>query len=197
MPIQILGWPMGNPRSVYNMLNYINMESVIVDNPNGLNSSLPLIIPGVGSFDHASYLLDTNGWRDPINSIIFSGQTVLGICLGMQILCKSSEEGPGNGLGVFNLHLKKFRDDEVKHCPRMGWSEISFLHNSWEHLNVNQFYFTHSYRVDPSTDFSVAHTSSNRPYTCILKKDSVWGVQFHPEKSHSFGMRLFRHIFAQ
>jgi glutamine amidotransferase len=194
--IQIIDYGLGNTGSIYNMLKKIGVKSEIVDNPVKLNDVSKYILPGVGSFDNGMKLLKNNNWIEKLNElIILKKNPILGICLGMQLMTKSSEEGIIPGLSWIDADVKKFsfKDNNLK-IPHMGWNNINPIKNNklfYELNNQSRFYHVHSYYVllnDSSNE--IASTNYSKEFTSSFQKDNIFGVQFHPEKSHKYGMQL-------
>ena len=194
--IQIIDYGLGNTGSIYNMLKKIGVKSEIVDNPVKLNDGSKYILPGVGSFDNGMKLLKNNNWIEKLNElIILKKNPILGICLGMQLMTKSSEEGIIPGLSWIDADVKKFsfKDNNLK-IPHMGWNNINPIKNNklfYELNNQSRFYHVHSYYVllnDSSNE--IASTNYSKEFTSSFQKDNIFGVQFHPEKSHKYGMQL-------
>lgn len=194
--IQIIDYGLGNTGSIFNMLKKIGVESEIVDNPLKLNDGSKYILPGVGSFDNGMKLLKDNNWIEKLNElIILKKNPILGICLGMQLMTKSSEEGIIPGLSWIDADVKKFsfKDNNLK-IPHMGWNNINPIKNNklfYKLNNQSRFYHVHSYYVllnDSSNE--IALTNYSKEFTSSFQKDNIFGVQFHPEKSHKYGMQL-------
>ena len=194
--IQIIDYGLGNTGSIFNMLKKIGVESEIVDNPIKLNDGSKYILPGVGSFDNGMKLLKNNNWIEKLNElIILKKNPILGICLGMQLMTKSSEEGIIPGLSWIDADVKKFsfKDNNLK-IPHMGWNNINPIKNNKNFYKLNnqsRFYHVHSYYVllnDSSNE--IALTNYSKEFTSSFQKDNIFGVQFHPEKSHKYGMQL-------
>lgn len=185
--IAILAYGEGNTCSVQHALNRLGVESVITDDPAVLTSADKLIFPGVG---HARAAMEYLRAKELDKLIIDLQQPVLGICLGMQLLCRFTEEGDSDGLGVFNTDVRKFYSDEYK-VPHVGW-------NTAEHPGTgllkgipreSYFYFVHGYYVVCGED-TVAETDYILPFSSSLQKDNFYGVQFHPERSGAAGEKL-------
>jgi glutamine amidotransferase len=184
------------------MLKRIGSSSVITSDKELINEAEKLILPGVGSFDYGMEQLDKAGIIDIINQKVLIDKTpILGICLGVQLFTQGSEEGQKNGLGWFNARTIKF--DVAKFggnqkIPHMGWSEIemnphSRLFNGF--AEIPRFYFVHSYHLH--TEFNDEITASavyGYQFTAALEKENIVGVQFHPEKSHKFGMQVLKNF---
>ncbi len=194
--IQIVDYGLGNTGSIYNMLKKIGVKSEIVDNPVKLNDGSKYILPGVGSFDNGMKLFKKNNWIEKLNElIILKKNPILGICLGMQLMTKSSEEGIIPGLSWIDADVKKFsfKDNNLK-IPHMGWNNINPIKNNklfYKLNNQSRFYHVHSYYVllnDSSNE--IASTNYSKEFTSSFQKDNIFGVQFHPEKSHKYGMQL-------
>lgn len=194
--IQIIDYGLGNTGSIFNMLKKIGIKSEIIDNPLKLNDGSKYILPGVGSFDNGMELLKKNNWIEKLNElIILKKNPILGICLGMQLMTKSSEEGIIPGLSWIDADVKKFsfKDNNLK-IPHMGWNNINPIKNNklfYKLNNQSRFYHVHSYYVllnDSSNE--IASTNYSKEFTSSFQKDNIFGVQFHPEKSHKYGMQL-------
>lgn len=189
----------GNFSAMAKMVEHLGHDVIRIDNPNQLRGVSHVILPGVGAFDYASRVLEENGWRDPLLSIFSAGETpVLAVCVGMQLLTESSEEGPGHGLGWIKGRCVKFRPvagSRLK-VPHMGWSSVQVNQKSPifpEDQDHARFYFVHSYYVTCEEPKAViASATHGERFTAAVNRDQVWGVQFHPEKSHKFGMRLLQ-----
>jgi len=201
--ISIIDCGMGNLGSVKNMLKHIGVESEIVSTPEELLKASKIILPGVGSWDNGVQKLQESGLLDVLNIRVLKDKIpILGICLGMQLLLESSEEGALPGLNWISGKVKKFDfiSDEFKdkrlRIPHMGWNVIesnkaSSLTNDF--VGETRFYFVHSYHVVVDHQEDILMTCHyGYPFTCAIQKDNIWGAQFHPEKSHKFGMALMK-----
>jgi len=197
--IAIIDYGMGNVSSIKNMLSKIKVNSIITNNINEILSSNAIILPGVGSFDIAMKNL---GDLDIIPSlkqmIIEEGKPVLGICLGMQLMTKKSEEGQLPGLGWIDGEVKIFNDIDEKlnmKIPHMGWNSIVIKQDSplLSGLEIrSRFYFVHSYHVICNAMENVlTETTYGYAFHSSFQHKNIVGVQFHPEKSHKFGIRFF------
>lgn len=191
--IGIVDYDAGNIQSVINALNHIGVKNELVSDPNRLSSFDGLIIPGVGSFDDAMHSLSKKGLIDGLNSI--KGlRPVLGICLGMQVLCQSSEEGNEAGLGWIDACVKSIdvSDSKIK-VPHMGWNQVNDTFNPLFSgiPNNTDFYFVHSFCVT-SQDANLTQSNSDHGeiFISAFSKDNIYGVQFHPEKSQDHGLTL-------
>lgn len=189
----------GNFSAMAKMVELLGNEAIRVENPNQLRDVSHVILPGVGAFDYAARVLDENGWRDPLLSLFSSGTTpVLAVCVGMQLLTESSEEGPGDGLGWIKGECVKFKPVEGSKIkvPHMGWNTVEANKKSLlfpEDQHENRFYFVHSYHVACKESKDVIATATHgEKFAASVNRGQVWGVQFHPEKSHKFGLRLLQ-----
>jgi glutamine amidotransferase len=193
--------PIGNLVAVSNMVHKVGGSAVITANPQDLYHARRIIIAGVGSFDAGMRALEEGGWLHPFHDIAKQGQIpILGICLGMQLMCEGSAEGVLPGLGWFNADVKRINPllDLGFKVPHMGWNTLNICNANdllSPALEEQRFYFVHSYHVvcnDPAN--VVATTSYGDKITAAIGRDNLYGVQFHPEKSHRFGMALIRNF---
>jgi len=201
--IAIINYGLGNVGSIQNMLKKIGYADVIVSkNEDEINTAEKLILPGVGAFDNGMDKINESGLLPVLNeNVLVRKKPVLGICLGMQLLTKGSEEGKRKGLGWINAETVKFsfgsENAELK-IPHMGWNFVKNirLHSLTKDLDETyRFYFVHSYYVSCKNESDIlmkCHYGVD--FTCAVQKDNIMGVQFHPEKSHKFGMRLLKNF---
>ncbi|MBB1193875.1 imidazole glycerol phosphate synthase subunit HisH [Flavobacterium sp. SOK18b] len=196
--ISIVNYGMGNLGSIQNMLKKLNIQSQIISSPEECQDVQKLILPGVGHFEEGMRVLTENGWLPILNQKVIVEQIpVLGICLGMQLMAKSSEEGSCNGLNWIDANVKRFKfEEQSMKVPHMGWNEVlpkcsSPLFEDFDKLEDIRFYHVHSYYVELNNpEFEIAKTVYGIPFTSGFQKNNVYGVQFHPEKSHKFGLKM-------
>lgn len=196
--ITIIDYGMGNLGSIANMIKKAGHKSIITSDLEEIKNATKLILPGVGSFDNGMRNLAELGMIEVLNQKVLIEKTpILGICLGMQLMTKSSEEGKLSGLGWVDAQTKKFVSDTLK-IPHMGWNIIKHQKNSHlfdEYESEKRFYFVHSYYVDANQKKDILTTT---PYThnfvSSFEKENIIGAQFHPEKSHKFGMSLLKNF---
>jgi len=196
--ITIIDYRAGNIKSIQNMLKKIGVESMISKNPVEIAQAEKLILPGVGHFDFGMKNLKESGLIDVLHEAVITNKTpLLGICLGAQLLGNSSEEGTEKGLGWIDMEVVKFDSSKIDaklKVPHMGWNEIEIQQSSKLLVNLEldaRFYFVHTYHMKPNNVKDIL-TSSHYGYnfTSAVKRNNIYGVQFHPEKSHKFGMQL-------
>jgi imidazole glycerol-phosphate synthase subunit HisH len=194
----IIDYGMGNVGSIANMLKKIGAKAVVASDVSRIENARGLILPGVGAFDSGMRNLRDSGLIDVLTrKVTLEKVPVLGICLGMQLMTRSSEEGTSAGLGWIDAETVRFRfgaEDKTLRIPHMGWNTVLPVSESTLFDNTGdeqRFYFVHSYHVvcDDEADVA-AKTHYGYDFVSALQKENIMGVQFHPEKSHRFGMKL-------
>ena len=192
----IINYNLGNPKSIKNMLAYLGIESRISSDHSDIASAERLILPGVGHFQHGMQQLEQLGLIDILKKeVLENKKPILGICLGMQLLTKHSEEGNLAGLGFVDAQTKKFElQDATLKVPHMGWNTVEFKKDSAMNTGVSinpRYYFVHSYFVDcANQDDILCTTLYGQEFVSGFQHQNIFGLQFHPEKSHKFGMEL-------
>lgn len=196
----IINYNLGNPKSIKNMLSYLGIDAVISDDLNVLKTADRLILPGVGHFAHGMKQLDVLGMSDIIKEHSLTAQRpILGICLGMQLMTNFSEEGDVAGLGLIDAQTKKFQlQDKSLKIPHMGWNEVSWQKESALLVSIAEnprYYFVHSYFVECNQiDDVLGTTHYGQDFVAAFQHENIIGMQFHPEKSHRFGMELLQNF---
>ncbi len=191
---------MGNLGSIANMLKKIGQSAQISSDPEVIQNAERLILPGVGAFDNGVRRLDELCLVDVIKAKVKDGSPLLGICLGMQLLSNSSEEGELSGLGLIDAETVKFNfgDDKKLNIPHMGWNSVTVCQNNpvFENLEEeNKFYFVHSYHVVCRKEENIlTQTEYGIGFASSICNNNILGVQFHPEKSHKYGMQLLKNF---
>lgn len=198
MSVSVVSYGLGNLGSVLNMLRRIDADPRVATTPEEVRTSERLLLPGVGAFDTGMRLLRDARLLEPIQDFAASGRPLLGICLGMQLLMDSSEEGVESGLGLISGLSRKFDDSIGLRVPHMGWNTL--VPSRADPLLADlpedsRFYFVHSYHVVPAaTADTLAVTDYGAPFSSMIRANNVMGAQYHPEKSHAFGMQIFRNF---
>lgn len=198
--ITIIDYGMGNLGSIQNMLKRIGAAAMISSNINDIQQAEKILLPGVGAFDAAIQRIDELGLREVlIKKANVDKVPFLGICLGMQLLTKSSEEGLLLGLGLIDADTQKFKfDNNALKIPHMGWNFVHHRNDSTLTEGFTEefrFYFVHSYFVKcHNLNDVVMQTEYGGRFDSIVQRDNVYGAQFHPEKSHKYGMKLLENF---
>jgi glutamine amidotransferase len=201
MTIAVIDFGMGNIGSIRNMLKFVGAPYVLTNDRHEIAQCDKILLPGVGHFGLAMENLARRDLVRPLQDFVQDRRMpILGICLGMQLMCSSSEEGGVPGLGYIEAEVRRFAgpaETGVK-VPHMGWSDVEFAKRSvlTEHLGDRaRFYFVHSYYVtcrDPGD--VLASTNYGITFASAFVRGNIAGVQFHPEKSHKYGIQLFRNF---
>lgn len=200
--IVIVDYGVGNLKSIQNMLKKVGASCAISKDPNKIMEAEKLILPGVGHFDHGMKNLTESGLIQSLNQKVIEQQCpILGICLGAQLLGISSEEGTNEGLGWVKMRVVKFDKDKLPpklKIPHMGWNFIQkskdsrLLHGL---SDESRFYFVHSYHMLIEEEQNqLTKTNFGYDFTSSVEFNNIYGVQFHPEKSHHFGMQLMKNF---
>lgn len=199
--ITIIDYGMGNLGSIANMIKKVGGRSKITSDLNEIKNAEKLILPGVGSFDNGIKNLKSTGIFEVINDRVLNDKIpIMGICLGMQLMTNSSEEGVEKGLSWVDAETIKFSNISLK-VPHMGWNTIehskeSKLFNDYD--LEKRFYFVHSYYVSAKNESEVlTHSEYGHKFVSSFEKENIIGVQFHPEKSHNFGMNLIKNFIEK
>lgn len=200
--IAIIDYGMGNVKAFADVYKKLNMPAVIVKQAEGLKNASKVILPGVGAFDHAMQLLEKSRMRQLLDEMVLHRRVpVLGICVGMQMLANSSEEGRLPGLGWIDGEVKKFNSSSLRKSmwlPHMGWNNIKPLkaNGLFNGLDFDaRFYFLHSYFFQSlRKEDIIAVTDYDGEFACAVNSENIFGVQFHPEKSHQWGIQVLENF---
>jgi glutamine amidotransferase len=201
--ISIVDYGLGNIRAFANVYKRLNMPCEIVKSANELEHATKIILPGVGAFDEAMSMLNASGMRELLDDLVVNRKIpVFGICVGMQVLGRSSDEGEMAGLGWIDGAVKKFDTSalaaDAMLLPHMGWNTVTACRSNPLLANLANdptFYFLHSYYFTCPDDTAVlARTDYGGQFICAVNSDNVYGVQFHPEKSHHNGVQLLKNF---
>ena len=198
--VTIIDYGVGNLGSILNMFKKIGVEAKLTQSINDVIDAKKLLLPGVGSFDYGMKMLNDTGYVEASNQKVLTEKiSILGICLGMQLMTKRSDEGSLNGLGWFDAETVKFDlDTTIFKVPHMGWNEVKVEkpNKLFEHMyDEPRFYFVHSYHIKCNKKEDVLLTTKyGYDFVCGIRKDNIYGAQFHPEKSHKYGMKLLKNF---
>lgn len=195
MKVAIIDYGSGNIKSLYNSLNFLNYTPILTNNTKEINDCDKIILPGVGSFDNCISKIHTKVDIENLkNEILFKKKFFLGICVGMQILSSFGYENrKTNGLNIIEGVVEKI-NTKLLPLPHVGWNNIEIIKNDEIFNGIESlldFYFVHSYRFKvKNKEHSLAETNYGEKFSSVIKKDNVYGVQFHPEKSQSYGLKF-------
>ncbi len=200
--IAIINYGVGNIRAFANIYHKLDIPLKIAHQVDDLQGVTRLILPGVGAFDHAMERLQQSGMKERLNELVLKDKLpVIGICVGMQMLTQSSDEGKLPGLSWINGVVKKFDVSKINyttHLPHMGWNDVKPIKENplWRGLEKEaKFYFLHSYYFHCNNpDDAIAVSDYGLPFTCAVNHENIYGVQFHPEKSHHYGIQLLKNF---
>jgi glutamine amidotransferase len=200
--ITIVDYGVGNLGSIVNMLKKAGAKAQASSDPNDLRQAEKLILPGVGAFDAGMKKLNETGLVPVLNELVLDKKVpVIGLCLGMQLMTKRSEEGTEAGLGWIDAETVRFKfgaENAHLKVPHMGWNTLDICrpHPLVADLGAEpRFYFVHSYHIVCANETDVvANTDYGYPFAAIISRGNILGAQFHPEKSHRFGMQLLRNF---
>ena len=200
--IGIVDYGIGNIKAFSNIYKQLDIPHRVVTCKEHFKDVEKIILPGVGAFDHAMMRLGKSGLLATLSHLVLNKKKpVLGICVGMQMMAKSSEEGIFEGLGWIDAEVIKFNKEALGSeypLPHMGWNLVEYMNDNplFKDIDANsRFYFLHSYYFNSTNkDNSIATTEYGKRFTCAINRDNIFGVQFHPEKSHHNGMQLLKNF---
>jgi imidazole glycerol-phosphate synthase subunit HisH len=200
--ISIFDYGIGNIQAIANIYKRLNIPARIARTATELAEAERVILPGVGSFDWAMARLETSGMRPVLDDLVISkGKPVLGICVGMQMMAKRSDEGSLPGLGWIDAEVKKFDSTAASHhayLPHMGWNDVEPQSQQCLFRDIGtagRFYFLHSYYFAPKDRSSIlATTDYGGAFASSVRFGNIYGVQFHPEKSHQWGIQVLKNF---
>ena len=199
--IAIINYGLGNLSSIQNMCKRLGIDAVITNDEEILNKASKLILPGVGHFKKGMVNLHSSGLKTLLDKMVLEDKKpILGICLGAQLMTKHSEEGDVDGLGWVDAVTVKFDENKINNhkIPHMGWTDIMTVDENplWKNLpDEPRFYFVHTYHFQfQEQDEISAMADYSYPFACAFHKRNIYGTQFHPEKSHKFGMKVLENF---
>lgn len=200
--IRIVDYGLGNIQAFRNVFKRLNIGVMTATTPDELADATKVILPGVGHFDHAMERLSQSGMRETLDGLVLEKRVpVLGVCVGMQIMAQSSDEGALPGLGWIDGRVRGFAALEAARdlpLPHMGWNDVRIAkgNNLFGQLEAEaRFYFLHSFYFECTDDDDVlAVATYGKDFSAAVNRANIFGVQFHPEKSHHFGTRLLQNF---
>ena len=200
--ITIINYGLGNISAFSNMYKRLGIPARVATNVAELRGTTKIVLPGVGAFDRAMHLLGTSGMREPLDDLVLAQKVpVVGICVGMQILAQFSDEGSARGLGWIPGRVRHFGSDPSSAAlpmPHMGWNDVepAAADGLFHGMNGDaRFYFLHSFYFECENASDVVATAQyGLSFACAVRRENVYGVQFHPEKSHHWGAAMLKNF---
>ena len=199
--IAIANFGLGNVKAIETAYKRLNITVKIANTTDDLKEGSKIILPGVGSFDWAMQKLEKSGLKSCLDELVLDKKVpVLGVCVGMHLMAKSSDEGQCAGLGWIDADVKKLATKQNAHefgLPHMGWNNAApaIPNELFSNIDNQRFYFLHSYYFNPSNNKNVlSYTDYSQKFASAIKRDNIYGVQFHPEKSHNWGLALLKNF---
>lgn len=200
--IIIVDYGLGNIHAFANIYKRLNIPVAFSRTCEELERATHIVLPGVGAFDWAMECLNASGMRSTLDHLVLNVKLpVLGVCVGMQMMANRSDEGRAPGLGWFDAEVFRFDESRIQgrtHLPHMGWNDVMPTHESGlfrEMSEGGRFYFLHSYYFSPKDKNDIlANTEYGDRFACAVRRQNIHGVQFHPEKSHGWGIQLLKNF---
>lgn len=200
--IAIVDYGLGNIQAFANIYKRLEIPVLLARSAGDLTGATHIVLPGVGAFDWAMQRLDESGMRAILDRLVLEEKRpVLGICVGMQMMARRSDEGAAAGLGWFDADVRRFDESRIQgrtHLPHMGWNDVVPTDERGLFKDMDRgarFYFLHSYYFAPHDPTDVlATTDYGEQFACAVRRGNVHGVQFHPEKSHGCGIQLLKNF---
>ena len=199
--VGIVDYEMGNTKSVLNAIRNVGGVAKIISNPDDFLSFDKLILPGVGAFGKAMRIINNTGMRSALDDFKKTGNYILGICLGMQIMCSSSEEDENEvGLSWFPAKVQALEPKLGFNIPHMGWNNVDFQDEHFIFNNLktsSDFYFLHGFCIPHlSENFTLGLSHHSNSFSSVISTENLIGVQFHPEKSQSSGLKMLKNFVS-
>lgn len=200
--ISIVDYGLGNVQAFANIYKRLDIPAAFVRTDNELANATHIVLPGVGAFDWAMERLGASGMRTTLDRLVLEEKRpVLGVCVGMQMMASRSDEGDAVGLGWLDAEVRRFNESRIQyrtHLPHMGWNDVAPIDDGGLFREMGcgaRFYFLHSYYFAPNdTTDLLATTDYGVRFACAVRRGNIYGVQFHPEKSHGWGIQLLKNF---
>ncbi len=200
MRVTLVDYGLGNIQAFANIYRRLNIGVAVARNAEELNAAEKIVLPGVGAFDWAMNRLEASGMRDCLDDLVLKqGRPVLGVCVGMQMMAACSDEGELAGLGWIDAEVRRFPGcigDQKVQLPHMGWNDVAAGEDAlFKGVESPRFYFLHSYYFVPRSPACILGSSEyHGNFASAVRRENIYGVQFHPEKSHHWGVQLLKNF---
>jgi imidazole glycerol-phosphate synthase subunit HisH len=198
--VTVIDYGLGNIQAFMHVYDRLNIEAEVASTPDEIARAKRLILPGVGSFDWAVTRLNQSGLRETLDDVVLGGKRpVLGVCVGMQMMAERSDEGSEPGLGWIDAEVRDMArlNNRSAPLPHMGWNDVEAIETDtlFYGIEVPRYYFLHSFYMQPRSEADNLATAvyGNR-FTAAIRRGNIFGTQFHPEKSHQWGISLLRNF---
>lgn len=199
--ISVIDYGLGNVQAFKSAYDHLGIDNQIIKLPEDLKNPTHIILPGVGSFDEALKRIEKVGFKEILDDLVLNKKVnILGVCVGLQMMCNSSEEGKLSGFGWIDAKIKKIISNQSIKLPHIGWNKLNIKKNCpllKDIQNNEEFYFLHSYSIYEELNFITSSTTTyGSEVIASISYENIYGTQFHPEKSHDLGLKILKNFYS-